>query len=57
MEAAEISNHPTKRLQKPQNKMFLLKLLKNITFYAILCTFIWFVCNLTVPLHPKNQNS
>ena len=40
----------------PYTGMFRLKQLKNSMFYVNLCTNIWIVCNLTVPLHPKIQN-
>ena len=37
--------------------MFRLKLLVFLRFGANICTFIWFVCNLSVPLHQKISNT
>ena len=41
----------------PFEQMFRLKLLEFLLICAFFCTFIWFVCHLSVPLQPKIQNS
>ena len=37
-------------------RMFRLKQLVFPPFNVKICTFIWFVCNFTLPLHPQIQN-